>query len=78
MAMIVKYLCDECGSEDDVTHFLAYFEVSSVEQSSEGKRIAYQGYDVPQYENDLCKSCRDRRIAQFTNLIDGMKEGAKR
>jgi len=74
MAVIVKYLCDDCGSEDDVRHFTAYFEVSSVERGP--KRIAYEGYDLPQYERDLCKSCRDRRIAEVWNFVEGLKPKA--
>jgi hypothetical protein len=72
MAVIVKYLCDECSSEDDVRHFTTYFEVSSVEQGP--KRIAYPGFDVPQYERDLCKSCMDRRIAEYSNFIEGLNK----
>ena len=66
--MAAKYLCDECGSRDDVKHLRISFEVDPLEPDP--RRLGLYGLgETRVYEHDLCNSCLDRKIRQFDDLV---------
>jgi hypothetical protein len=68
--MAVKYLCDECGSGDDVKHLRISFEVDPPEPPPRRLGDALYGLgETRVYEHDLCNSCLDRKIRQFDDLV---------
>jgi hypothetical protein len=71
MAVIVKYPCDECGSEDDVKHLRISFEVDPLEEPDPrrlGDALCGLG-ETRVYERNLCNSCLDRKVRQFDDLV---------
>lgn len=65
--MVWRYFCDECGSEKEVAHLTISAEVSR------GDVHMPEVQDGPQYESDLCSSCRQKRVMEFSNFIEGLK-----
>jgi hypothetical protein len=68
--MAAKYLCDECGSRDDVKHLRISFELDPLEPDPRRLGDALLGLgETRMYEHDLCNSCLDRKIRQFDDLV---------
>jgi hypothetical protein len=59
--MAIISVCDECGSKNEITRFTVRAERMSTFQEH-----------LPRYERNLCSSCLDRKIAEYSNFIEGL------
>jgi hypothetical protein len=59
--MAIISACDECGSKSEITRFTVRAERLS----------AFQEH-LPRYERNLCSSCLDRRLAEYSAFIEGL------
>jgi len=59
--MAIISACDECGSKSEITRFTVRAERMSTFQEH-----------LPRYERNLCNSCLDRRLVEYSNFIEGL------
>jgi hypothetical protein len=61
--MAVRHLCDDCSLESEITRFTIRADrMSTVQQH------------LPRYERNLCNSCLDRRLAEYSNFIEALNK----
>jgi len=59
--MAIVSACDECGSKSEITRFTVRAE-----------RLSGSQQYLPRYERNLCNSCLDHRLAEYSNFIEGL------
>lgn len=65
--MVIKHICDECGSEHGVGRFVIDYAISTPHDKP---------VDLPKYDRDLCAKCYKMRMNEFRNFLIRLSEKA--